>query len=261
MAGVTDERIGIVGTGNVAWHLARLCSLSGVSVSGVLVRNADVARLRSVGERFDVPLQDNLQQLASKSDVIIIAVNDQSIPTVASNLQSFRGLVCHTSGSSSIDVLAPFCRQRGVFYPLQTLTALQPVPPGEIPVCVEGVDPSVVQRITKIAHTLGCPTYEVNSHQRMVMHVAAVFACNFTNHMLALAYRIAEKEPAAKPLLQPLVKETIRKALQADDPKSVQTGPAIRNDKETLEKHLKLLDDNPEIQQLYQLISKSIAQS
>jgi len=253
-----SDRVGIVGTGNVAWHLVRLLRAAQIPVAGVLTRNAAAARQRKVGLRFEVPLEDNLTALAGRSDIIIIAVNDAAITNVASNLTGFSGLVCHTSGSSTLSVLSPHCTRTGVLYPLQTLTAGEPVAPEEMPLCIEGSDHQVVESLVRLAKALGCPAQVISSEERIVLHVAAVFACNFTNHMMAIAHSLLTSHHADPSLLAPLIRETARKALLSEDPGSVQTGPAIRGDEATMKRHLGILSERPDWKNIYAMVSKSI---
>jgi predicted short-subunit dehydrogenase-like oxidoreductase (DUF2520 family) len=252
-----NERIGIVGTGNVAWHIVRLFQAAGVMVSGVLVRNADKSRRSSLGQRFKVPLTDDLNALSASSDIMIIAVNDTAIPEIAVNLSDYRGIVCHTSGSCHINLLRQHAARAGVFYPLQTLSTGHPLPPNEIPICVEGSDPQVVKRLKSLAGTIGCPSIEVSSKERGLLHVAAVFACNFTNHMLAIAHDVVISNNMDTSLIHPLIRETMQKAL-GGDPADVQTGPAVRKDIDTISKHLELLREQPGLKMLYETLTNSI---
>ncbi len=258
MSEIRIERIGIIGTGNVAWHFARLLSVSDISLSGVLVRNVNAAKAKGIDKRFSADLVDDIQILAEKSDLIIIAVTDGHIGEVASNLKSFNGIVCHTSGSFPLSSLTDVCDRSGVLYPLQTLTTGRELSPTEIPLCIEASDENLLSQLVLLAESAGFNYHLYNSEQRLLLHIAAVISCNFTNHLLALAEHLMKVNNLESDILRPLVQETFRKASE-NNPALVQTGPARRGDMTTIDKHLSMLGKYPGIQQLYRMISDSIA--
>jgi predicted short-subunit dehydrogenase-like oxidoreductase (DUF2520 family) len=130
----------------------------------------------------------------------------------------------------------------------------------EVPFCIESQDEDAEQALVKLAQQLSNTVYLVNSEERKTLHVAAVFACNFTNHLLALAKEMVEEEDLEFDLLKPLIKETFRKALAAEHPALVQTGPAIRNDEITIAQHLDHLLPNKDLRNIYQVMTESIQQ-
>lgn len=253
-----NERIGIIGTGNVAWHLVRLFKRSEITVSGILVRSEKKARAKGLHEEFGgVPLRENIQDILGKSDIVFIAVNDNHIAEVAATCTRFSGLLCHTSGSVSLSEIAGYNSCAGVFYPFQTLTRGIPVDPGNIPFCVEATETVQADKLIELAEQIGSPVHLINSDQRLALHASAVLACNFTNHLLVLAKEILDSKQLDFRLLLPLLRETIRK-VSFMDPLSAQTGPAKRGDTATIGKHLEMLKDLPAISSLYRQLSESI---
>ncbi len=251
------DRIGIIGTGNVAWHLATLLSAAHIPVSGVLVRNKKKAAIKGLGKLFGVTLLDEVVMIKDSSDIVIIAVNDSSIREVAGQFKDFNGLVCHTSGSFALSEISDICQDTGVFYPLQTLTKGRFLPSSEIPVFIEASSRSSENRLMQLGMVAGFPVSLADSHQRALLHIAAVFASNFANHLWVRAKELLEQQGFGFTTLLPLIRETCRKAATMD-PAEAQTGPASRGDLFTLTKHMSLLEDDPNLQEIYRLISDAI---
>jgi predicted short-subunit dehydrogenase-like oxidoreductase (DUF2520 family) len=175
-------------------------------------------------------------------------------------------IVVHTSGTKSLaefekwlGIYSDIKVQSGILYPLQTFSKKITLDfEQQVPICVEASQQSTEEILTKIAQDLSEITYIVNSKERRILHLAAVMACNFTNHLLAISKEILEDEELDFSMLKPLINETLRKAITSQDPSDVQTGPARRGDTETIEKHLAILKNKNEN---YQKIYKSITQS
>ena len=257
---IWKERIGIIGTGNVAWHLANLFNRSGIPVSGILVRSEKKAKAKGLREVFGgVPLRDNLQDILGDSDIVIIAVNDNHIAEVAANCTQYSGLLCHTSGSVSLSEISAYNPSAGIFYPFQTLTRGIQVDPENIPFCIEATEVDYAEKLTALGRQIGSPVHLINSDQRLILHVSAVLACNFTNHLLVLAKELMDSKQMDFRLLLPLLKETIHK-VSFMDPLSAQTGPAKRRDTATIIKHLDVLKEFPGISLLYAQLSESIGE-
>lgn len=254
-----NHRIGIIGTGNVAWHLASLFFGAGIDNTVILVRNEGAATVKGLGDLFNALLVDRIEQLTEQADMVIIAVNDAHVPAVAANLSAFKGLVCHTSGTVSLKILADQCRSAGVFYPLQSLTKGHKLPPSEIPFCIEANTEAETRLLESLALTIGSPVFRINSEQRRTLHVAAVIVNNFTNHLFTLAKQILNDQYIDFDLLSPLMVETVNKAI-ASNPLLAQTGPAVRGDQGTILNHLELLQRYPGIAKIYEEISLSITQ-
>jgi predicted short-subunit dehydrogenase-like oxidoreductase (DUF2520 family) len=167
--------------------------------------------------------------------------------------------VVHTSGSQPLSILhLPPGVATGVFYPLQTFSKSRTIDMATVPFCLEADNPATEMLLTAIAQRLSRTVYLVSSQERKVLHTGAVFACNFANHLWALAKRLVEKEGLEFELLHPLMQETLAKALEVNDPAQVQTGPAIRHDLRLMQTHLDYLANQPENRELYRLLSESI---
>ena len=251
-------KIVLIGSGNVATQLGKALFLTGHDVSMVYSRNLDHAQKLAV--QINSVATDSIEKIPLDYNLYIIAVADDAIPEVASKLLVNQGIVVHTSGSVTMSVLATTGKEYGVFYPLQTFTINKEVNFSDIPICIEGSSEIIEDKLFKIAKTLSCNVKLVNSAKRKIIHLAAVFACNFTTHLMSIADDILATSGEDIELLRPLIKETLQKVEQSS-PKDIQTGPAKRGDNAIMKQHLELLADYPEYQELYRLISNSIIRS
>ncbi|TXK44650.1 DUF2520 domain-containing protein [Pontibacter qinzhouensis] len=253
------KKIALIGAGNVAWHLGQALAAAGHTISYVYSRTATHREALAAKLPAASPLAHlNLQHTAT--DCAIIAVPDAALATVAQELQvPENALVVHTSGSQPLQVLEqkPSIRA-GVFYPLQTFSKEKPVDFSSIPILIEAQQEQTRQELKALAESLSQSVHMVSSEARKQLHVAAVFACNFTNHLLGISREILQQANLPHELLQPLIQETIAKAT-AFHPFIVQTGPAVRGDHNVLEEHLRLLQQQTGYRQLYELLSASIA--
>jgi predicted short-subunit dehydrogenase-like oxidoreductase (DUF2520 family) len=163
----------------------------------------------------------------------------------------------HTSGSVPLETLSGISSNIGVFYPVQTLSFGKKVDFRHVPVCLEANDEENFSRLESLAQKISGKTYRLDSHQRSVLHMAAVFACNFTFHMYTLAADILKAEDIEPGILHSLIEETANKAVNVK-PGTGQTGPAAREDMKVIEKHLELLKDNQQYADIYKLITDSI---
>lgn len=250
-------RIGIIGTGNVAWHLSHLLQKAGATISGLLVRNAIAAEARGIKKAFSAPLTDDPEVLKQNSDLILVAVNDSHIPEIAARLAGFSGYAVHTSGSVSMEVLSRAGLRAGVFYPLQTLTRGRMIDPAEIPVCIEASEDLLKDYLFHLAHLAGCPAVGADSVQRLHLHIAAVMVNNFTNHLFVEAWGLLHRQNLSHEMLLPLIRETVKKAAEMD-PMAAQTGPAARHDLTTIGSHLAQLENDPPLRHLYQVLTEAI---
>lgn len=249
------EKIAIVGTGNIAWHLARAFRQSGIEVMYIISRAMDRATLLA-GEVSAVPMDDP-GKVQEQPDCYLLCVSDDALPEVQAAYSGKGTLVAHTSGSTGISVLSAEGGATGVLYPLQTFTKGLNMEYGQIPFLVEGSDEVTTRRLERLAGQISGEVHVIGSAQRRKIHVAAVFACNFSNHLSAIADRLLRDSGLGFDLLRPLVTETLRK-LENMPPLEAQTGPAVRNDLATIEKHLESLGRWPEEQELYRLLSENI---
>ena len=199
-----------------------------------------------------------LPEFPDSSDIIIVSVPDHALKGVLDNLRCRTdALVVHTAGSFGMEVFPYHITEKGVFYPLQTFSRERKVEFSDLPVLIESSDIKSTITLEELAASLGGKTYFVSTNQRILLHLAAVFICNFTNHMLTMGKQVAEKGEIPFEIFYPLLKETISKAMEIG-PEKAQTGPAVRNDHNTINKHIGLLSFSPELEKLYSEITKSI---
>ena len=251
-------QVDFIGAGNVAWHLAPAPENAGVTVRNIYSREPKNAK--KLAERlYEGQVQTDLDFSESFSNIFIIAVSDDAIEEVAKEIVLPEdAILVHTSGSIPLSILGYAATPNiGVFYPLQTFTKKQRVEFDSIPFLIEGDNKFTSQTIGKLGTLLSKNVQEVSSAQRQQMHLAAVFACNFTNWMLGQAKELMEKAGLDYKLLQPLIAQTINNSFEID-PKNAQTGPAKRGDLEVLDKHMEMLDHDADKQEIYRLISQQI---
>ena len=251
------ENLSFIGAGNVVWHLAPALEAAGHSVCEIAARNANNAT-EIVRHLCNARIVNSLDFSRSRAGVFVIAVPDGIVPEIALNATFPPGaIVCHTSGTLPLSALKRFPK-RGVFYPLQTFTKGRPLDLSAVPFCIEAADEATEKQLLALARSVSQSVCRMDSEQRKTLHLAAVFAGNFTNHLLAVSKRIAEENNLPFDLLKPLVGETVAKALAAQDPAAVQTGPAVRRDEQTIKRHLQALQKHTLWRKIYRLLTESI---
>lgn len=241
----------IIGTGNLAQHFFdAFMACPTINIVQVVGRNAKAL------EHFEksAVVSTDFKNIA-ETPIFIIAVSDTAIPEVSKYLTHTKGLIVHTSGSVSMDALSGH-HHYGVFYPLQTFTKNRKIAMNSVPFCLEAHDKADLDLLKKLAGKLSEKVYEVNSEQRKVLHLAAVFVNNFTNHLYHIGKKICDEKGLPFEILQPLIQETLDKAEQLT-PYDAQTGPARRGDSETISKHLDELKKSG-FGEVYKVLSKSI---
>ena len=251
-------KISFIGSGNVAWHMAQALEKANHTVVEVYSRDRKNAS-KLAQKLYNANTAANLDFSHSRAELFIIAVSDNALEEVAEQLRvPDRAIVVHTSGTMPLEVLSPLQNAvTGVFYPLQTFTKGKQVNFKAIPICIETSDEKTEKVLSKLAFTICENVCFVNSEDRKVLHLAAVFACNFTNHLLTISKCILEKEGLDFAILKPLIQETIEKAL-LKGPEVSQTGPAVRNDTKTIKNHLSLLKRHDSWREIYELITEDI---
>lgn len=253
MESALRPKICIIGSGNVATHLAGAFSAIGEIVQ-IYSHDIDHAsRLAGlVGTR---QFTDRLDRVVSDADYYIVAVKDDAIEDVARLTPAAGGIWAHTSGSVPMDVFAPYKRRYGVFYPLQTFSRDTPVDVSRVPVFIEGSDETVTADLISLAHGISRTVRPADSCLRKRLHVAAVFACNFVNLMWTEADELLEDDGLDIRFLTPLLEETLRKITHGR-PADVQTGPARRGDLRIIGEHLDMLSG--EKRDIYSRLSQII---
>jgi predicted short-subunit dehydrogenase-like oxidoreductase (DUF2520 family) len=255
----------LIAAGNVATHLGKALKDAGHNILQVYSRSEPSAKQLAKKLRSDFTSKPS--EINPKADIYLIAVSDNSIKDVVhtlanNNLESSKRkpIFIHTSGSIPINVFKKKFSHYGVVYPPYPFTKAKSASLKNIAITVEASDVETLKKLKRLCSSVAKDVVELNSEQRKTLHLAAVFANNFTNHFLVLAERILNKKNMSLDILRPLILESARR-IQDSPPEMMQTGPARRGDTATLEEHLLLLKDNPRLQQLYRLISESIEET
>jgi len=246
-----------IGAGNVATHLALALQNKGVTISQIFSRTSSNAQV--LAEKLGISFTSEINELDKSADIYIYAIKDGALRHLISKIALPKALHVHTAGSISLRVFEGYAERCGVIYPLQTFSKNKMVDFSQIPICIEANSPEVEQELLEIAHLLTKKTFILNSEQRKKLHLSAVFACNFTNHMYAIAADLVESAGLPFEILQPLIAETADK-IKTMSPRDAQTGPAVRFDEETITKHLSMLKEKAELLQIYKDLSLNIHQ-
>lgn len=244
-------RIVLIGSGNVAQHLIKAFAKS----EKIDLIQAFSRRNEALTHLLDSDKITNNFNDLKEADLYIIAVSDDAITKVSSQLPFENRLVVHTSGSVSLDSLDKKNRN-GIFYPLQTFSKKAEVDFSQIPLCLESDNETDFELLKNLANTISNNVYAINSEQRKALHVSAVFVNNFVNHLYQMGNEICIENNVPFEILKPLIQETANKIMTLS-PNEAQTGPAIRNDKQTIAKHLDFLQDENQ-KNIYQILTQSI---
>jgi predicted short-subunit dehydrogenase-like oxidoreductase (DUF2520 family) len=249
--------ISIIGAGRVGWHLAQALSAAGHTIQEIWSRRQSQAQLLAA-KLPKARVVHSLDFSESLSQVFLLTVTDAALGEVSQRLLLPKSAVAaHTSGSQPLSILNSIAGSTGVFYPLQTFSKEKEVDLAEVPFFIEGSDPATTLILEALARTLSDKIHRASGEQRRQLHLAAVFASNFSNHMLRIANDLLQQSNLPTDLLHPLIEETLQKAITLG-PAPAQTGPALRGDLPILEQHQKQLLAHPKWMQLYKLISDDI---
>jgi predicted short-subunit dehydrogenase-like oxidoreductase (DUF2520 family) len=248
------DKIAIVGTGNVAHHLATIFTKNNVEIACIASRNPKHAY--NLATKFDSTVSE-ITLIKNNVDLVIIAVSDDAIAEVVQKIPTGDYIVAHTSGSVSIDVFKNKFKKYGVFYPLQSISKSRELNFSEIPILVEGNTNATTNELFNLAKLISNRVEKMGSDNRGLLHLSAVIANNFVNFLAAKSYGFLEQNNIDGNLLQPLMEETIAR-IKTHHPSEMQTGPAKRNDKKVIKKQIKQLESDPKLQSLYRLISQQI---
>ena len=249
--------IAIVGSGNLAWHLAPALENVGHHVLEIFSRSSKNAK--ALQKRlYNADLNTDLDFSESEVDVVLICTSDEAIEEVSQELVlPDNAVLAHTSGSQPLSKMGYAATPNiGVFYPLQTFSKPKSIDFADIPILIEAEEKHALQTLQFLARSLSKDVRMVKAKERLAVHVAAVFACNFTNQLFTVAKDILEEYNLDFNILRPLIAETINKSLDIG-PEKAQTGPAAREDMEILDKHMAFLEDG-EYQQAYQILTELI---
>ena len=243
----------IIGTGNVAAHLSTALTEKGIKCSGVYGRH--IHNAMQLGTQLGCMATDTLNTLPI-SDFLIFAVTDSAITQLADSITT-DAIYIHTSGNIPLEVFRNKANHYGVIYPLQTFSKEREIDFSSVPLFIEASDPTTLYRIEQIAKKISKHVTYLDSYHRQLMHLAAVFACNFTNHCYAIAQEIMKECNLPYDWLVPLTDETAAKLHSIPAIKG-QTGPAVRGDEKILKRQAQLLKSHPTWLKIYNIMSNSI---
>jgi len=252
------EKIVMIGAGNLATQLGLALHEKNIRIQQVFSRTLESAK--TLADKLDASHTNELSKLDTDADLYLIAVKDSSIQSILENLPAIDDqLIVHTAGSVPMMVLDGFSANYGVFYPIQTFSKNRKIDFSNIPICIEANHPSNLVKLQELAGKLSGTIRQINSEERKILHLAAVFVNNFVNHFYAIGADLLHDNKMKFDLLIPLIKETALK-IETLSPIASQTGPAKRNDQNVIQSHLKMLEDKPEYRKIYSFVSDSIFQ-
>ena len=243
-------QIVLIGSGNVAFHLAKAFTEAQIPISQIFGRNT--TELQKISEQFSIPFST---ETLVDADLYIISVSDSSIAEVSSLIKNKNALVTHTSGSVSREALSGNYR-KSVFYPLQTFSKSKNLDYSKIPFFIDAENENDEEILKNLASKISKNVMIANDEKRKYIHLTAVFACNFVNHLYARAKEISDSQGIPFDYFLPLIDETTQKIHELE-PKLAQTGPAIRNDEKVLKLHESLLTDEEKLK-IYKTLNESI---
>lgn len=245
----------MLGAGNVATHFSKALQQKGYNITQVYSKTT--ASAKALAELLSVPYTTEINNVNTAADIYIYALKDNVLEEIIHKINIPDAIHLHTAGSVNIDVFEGRAGHFGVIYPMQTFSKSKEVNFENIALMVEANTEKTFDTLFGIAQQLSKRCYKIDSEQRKKIHLSAVFACNFTNYMYAIAEELIGETNAPFDILQPLIAETADK-IKHLSPAKAQTGPAVRYDTVIIEEHLKMLENRPELQQLYKEISKLI---
>ena len=248
-------RVVFVGAGNLATRLSLEMRKSGMSIGQVYSHTSEHAKILAdeLGCGWTVVPED----IVEDADLYVFSLKDAVLQDVIARVKPNNGLWVHTAGSMPMDVFRGHAHRYGVLYPMQTFSKDCPVDFKEIPVFVEASTPDVLAQTEQLARSVSDRVEEMSTERRRRLHLAAVFACNFVNHCYALAADVLGRDGIPFDVMWPLIDETARKVHRLP-PVEAQTGPAVRYDRNVMDRQCAMLDGEPERKALYEMMSRSI---
>lgn len=254
---IEDTSVVFIGAGNLATNLAKALYWKGFRIVQIYSRTEESAQ--SLAQIVEAEYTTDLSAVTVDAQLYIVSLKDTALVELLPKLVAGKknALWVHTAGSIPMTIWEGYAERFGVFYPMQTFSKQREVDFRGIPIFVESNSEEDTQFLKDIASALSEKVYEATSDQRKSLHLAAVFTCNFANHMYALAAELLKKYQLPFEVMLPLIDETARKVHELE-PRAAQTGPAIRYDENVIDGHLQMLANEPEMQELYRLISQSI---
>jgi len=252
---MTLYSLSFAGAGRVAGALCREMYSKGINIRHIVSESQTGAKVLAdeCGASYSTSLSFD-----EPADIIMVAVPDHRLKEVLSSIECPENtLVAHTAGSFGLEVFPSRLKHTGVFYPLQTFSKNRKISFSDLPFFLEASSSEKEAMLKNLAESIGGKVYVVDKEHRKLLHLAAVFVCNFVNHILTAGKEITTRAGFSYEVLEPLIAETVSKAMELG-PDHSQTGPAVRNDKNTIAKHIDLLSFSPELQNIYKEVTESI---
>ena len=244
-----------IGAGNLATHLSKAVKNRGLNILQVYSRTEKSAK--ELADILSVKYTTSANEIDKNADIYVVALKDSAIDEVLSQINIGNKLIVHCSGSLPLSALESYSENIGVFYPLQTFSRSRDVDFSEIPIFIESNSIKNEELLINLAREISNSVSVLNSENRKMLHISAVFACNFANHFYTMAAEILRSKNIPFDVLKPLILETAKK-VQDLSPEKAQTGPAVRFDENIINSHLQALNNFGEYRQLYMSVSKSI---
>jgi predicted short-subunit dehydrogenase-like oxidoreductase (DUF2520 family) len=246
----------LIGTGNIAWFLAQRLSAAGIVCKGVYGRNAQSQQQLST--ILSAP-PIKLTEIRDEAGICICAVSDDAIPLFNNIFKDFQHLtLIHCSGTLPLDAFSS--THRGVLWPVYSIRKahLPVLEERNIPIILQANSTVASTQLNALAQACSDNVHTLNDQEKAWLHLSAVMGNNFINHLVHIVFEICKQQQIPIDLIKPILKQTMQLASQSSDPAAMQTGPAIRNDQHTMQKHQDLLSAHPEWQAIYQSVSDSI---
>ena len=250
-----DKKVVVIGAGNLATRVSLELHNKGVEIIQVYSRT--VTSALTLARMLGCNYVTKPEKIIPEADIYLISVSDMAVAELLEKVNFNDKLVAHTAGSIPMTELSKFSANYGVFYPLQTFSKFRDVNFSRIPFCIEANNQENEQILVELASMISKDVRVINSEQRKQLHLAAVFASNFVNHMYAVAAELIQDKDLPFDILLPLISETASK-VKSMTPRAAQTGPALRMDKNIMQEHQSMLGGNPKIKKLYAQLSDSI---
>lgn len=247
-------KIVLIGAGNLATQVGKALAVCN-NIEIIQIYSKTEASAKCLAGLLNTSHTTDLNNITENADIYLFAVKDAALEDILKQLKPNKGIWAHTAGSIDISVFTSYTQNSGVFYPLQTFSKDRNIDLSAVPFFIEGSTFEIEQTLTQLAKQLSSNVRTLNSDKRKEIHLAAVFACNFTNHMYAIAADMLHSKDIPFDVLIPLINETTAK-LSFMNPREAQTGPAIRYDQNVISKHTEMLPEK--YKDVYQLLSKSI---
>jgi predicted short-subunit dehydrogenase-like oxidoreductase (DUF2520 family) len=250
------EKICLIGSGNVGTNLGINLQQKGFKIAQVISRN--IHNAKTLATKLDANYSNEISDFDRSCSILIFSVSDDAIEPLLQSVDFENRLLIHTAGSVSIDIFSDYSDFYGILYPLQSFKKADFSDFSDVPLFIEGNRTKSYHQIENIASKLSSKVYDADSEMRLQIHIAAVFACNFTNHLYQISHDLIKDMPIEFDVFAPLIRKTAEQAILNGNPAKVQTGPAVRNDKGTMETHLNKLSKNESLTELYKFMSNRI---